>query len=228
MIAGPVRWTPWLAGLLLSVQLLGAVSFEEQRNRLQAELASGPARPETLLELGKLCHNESALDKSDAKATEKLAGQYLRQLLQLSPTNAFGRALLGSTLTLGARHAFLPTTRIRLVREGLVEMDAAVEAAPEDANVRFTRAANNVFLPDYFRRRETVMSDFRLLAAQVAREPDRHTEEFRQYVALYQGIAHRRYGELDKAAEVWQSGLAVNPDSAVSQLIRREQNRKSS
>jgi hypothetical protein len=222
---------PWLrlilALLLSGVAALGS-DFRAELGRLQSELEGRPSDASLLLKLGKLCHNESALGQSDAKETEKLASRYLVKLRELQPTNAFARALLGSTRTLGARHAFLPTTKLRMVREGLKEMDAAVEDAPEDPDVRFTRAANNVFLPDLFGRREKVIADFVWLSEKVAAEPARFGDEFRQYVALYHGIAARRYGELDKATRLWQSGLAINPGSKVAELIRLEQTRKPS
>jgi len=73
-----------------------------------------------------------------------------------------------------------------------------------------------------------VIADFVWLSEKVAAEPARFGDEFRQYVALYHGIAARRYGELDKATRLWQSGLAINPGSKVAELIRLEQTRKPS
>lgn len=216
-----------LATIFVSLACLGA-DFATERAALEARLASTPDSPEVLVALGKLFHNRSTLGDSDAKETARLAEKHLRHLLKVSPTNAFGRALLGSTITLGARDAFLPTTKIRLVRQGLAEMDAALKEHPDDANARFTRGANNVFLPDFFKRKDFVLKDFEWLTDAVTREPQKYDNEFRQYVAMYHGIALRRYGELDKAVGLWQSGLAIDPNSKVAELIRKEQTRKES
>lgn len=227
-MTAPVRRIHFVStlGLLLAVGLPGLAS--ETLAQAEAALEAAPDDPPLLLRVAKLAHNEAAFGGREPRVLEGKAEKALRRVLELQPTNAFARALLGSTRTLGARHAFLPTTKIRLVKEGLKEMDLAVESAPEDPQVRFTRAANNLFLPDLFGRKETVLGDLRWLSERVLREPDRHEEEFRQYALLYAGMAERRYGELDKAVRLWQSGLSINPDSKVADRIRLETTRKPS
>jgi tetratricopeptide (TPR) repeat protein len=218
----------WHLGWLLACGVLGAIrlaaeTFAAEKARLESQLAAKPDDAATLIALGKLCHNESTLGQNDAKATAKLANDYLSRALKLQPTNAFARAMLGSTITLGARDAFV-FKAMKLVKQGLGEMDAAVQMAPDDANVRFTRCANNVFLPDYFKRREIVLQDFAWLTEQTTKAPEKFEAEFRQYVALYHGMARKRYGELDKAAELWQAGVAIAPGTPVAEQIRKRLN----
>lgn len=215
------RFLGIVLGLVCGIQagLAAGDDFIAELAAAQARLAAQPTNCVLLLGLGKLCHNHATKEVPDAPEAVKLADKYLGQLLKLEPRHAFGRALLGSTIVLTAKEAWLPTTKISRVRRGLVEMDAAVKAAPDDENARFTRASNNLFLPDFFDRKAIVLADFAWL--QERAEQGRFEPEFRQYVCLYHGQAQARFGARAQAEKLWRAGLAMDPKSKVADELRR-------
>ena len=212
-----------LVGWLASIgPICAADSYADDLAAAQAKLAAQPANPTNLIVLGKLCHNRATKDGPDASEALKLAQNYLNQLLRLDPHHAFGRALLGSATVITAKEAWLPTTKISRVRRGLAELDAAVKEAPDDENARFTRASNNVFLPDFFDRKAIVLADFAWL--QERTDKGLFDTEFRQYVCLYHGVAQAKYGDKAKAEKLWQAGIAIDPKSKVADELRSPPN----
>lgn len=189
---------------------------------LERRRALEPTNTVVLLELGRLYHWEAS--QGDGEAVKK-AEECLGMLCRLDPTNARARALLGSTFTLKARDAFLPTTKLKLARQGLAEMDAAVRGAPDDAEVRFTRVCNNVSLPGFFRRETFIEEDFDWLVRAGEAKPSRLEPGFRAWVALYHGLWLDRQGHREEARRRWNEGLAADPESPVAGRLREELDR---
>ena len=187
--------------------------------RWQAKLAGNPEDIGALVALGKLCHNRGTLDVPDAAEAVELARRYLGEALKIDPKHAFARALHGSTTVLTARQAWLPTTKISRVRKGIAEMDAALKDSPEDPDARFTRASNNLFLPDLFDRKAVVLADFAWLQERV--DQGKFDAEFRQYVCLFHGRAQSKLGDKTKAETLWRAGIAIDPASKVADESRR-------
>jgi hypothetical protein len=199
-----------------------ADSIPQRRALLENRLASDPNNTAVLFELGKLLHDEAALDKTHPKDLTHGAEKCLSRLLALCPTNAYARAMLGSAIIMTAHEGFLPTTKIKTVRKGLEEIDAAVAAAPNDPFVRFTRACNNTFLPEFFHRREIVMTDYKWLMAQISDHGSAFEPEMCQYVHLYYGICCKRGGDKASAKTLWEDGLRMNPQTKIAERIRKE------
>jgi hypothetical protein len=211
-------------GALLAIVNLWAEGTDRaalrQLAELDAQLAANPTNAAVLIQLAKLHHNEAARGAEDAAFHIGRAQAHLSALLAAEPKHAFGRALLGSTTVLTARTAFWPGTKLKRVREGLAQMDVALAEFPDDHNARFTRAVNNLYLPDLFERRSVVEADF----AWLLRRPDRgdFDAEFRQYVFLYHGRALAKWKRPADAATTWTAGLAIDPQSKVADELRRE------
>lgn len=191
-----------------------------QSAELDAQLAANPTNAAVLLQLAKLHHNEATRGATDAVFHVGRAQAHLATLLAAQPKHAFGRALLGSTTVLTARDAFWPGTKLKRVREGLAQLDAALAEFPGDHDARFTRAVNNLYLPDLFERRSVVEADFGWLRERVDR--GEFDAEFRQHVFLYHGRALVRWKRPADAATAWNSGLAIDPQSKVAEELRRE------
>ncbi|HTI69919.1 MAG TPA: hypothetical protein VMF06_08135 [Candidatus Limnocylindria bacterium] len=209
-------------GLLRADFAVGFDDFPLQRKALESKLAQDTNNVSVLVELGRLLHNEAALEKAHPKELVREAEKIFRRVLVLSPTNVYAQAMLGSTVVMTAREAFLPTTKIKTVRKGLEQIDAAVAAAPEDAHVRFTRASNNTFLPEFFHRRELVVADFEWLVARITAHPGDYEVELRQYVYLYYGVASQKFGDKEKARKLLETGLALDPKSKVAERLRSQ------
>lgn len=187
---------------------------------LEARLEREPTNTMVLIRTALEYHNQAAFGGEGQAKLLKRSKSCLNLLLELDPQNTFGQALLGSATVISAREPFWPGAKIRRVREGLALMDAALKADPDDADARFTRASNNLFLPDLFARKPVVQADFAWLQERANRSE--FAVDFRQYVYLYHGYAQKRWGQIDRARQLWEEGLAVDPTSKVAEELRRE------
>jgi hypothetical protein len=70
----------------------------------------------------------------------------------------------GAFTVLRARHSFWPHQKLSHVRAGLAELDRAVDAAPNDAVLRYLRLMGGYYLPGLFGRGDEVSADFSTLA----------------------------------------------------------------
>jgi tetratricopeptide (TPR) repeat protein len=192
---------------------------------LESRLALEPNNVKILVRVALEYHNEAALGGNLASARLKKARTYLEFALQHEPTNAFVRTLLGSAIIMSAREPLWFGTKLRRVREGIALMDAAINDDPNDPDARFTRASNNVFLPERFKRRDVTRTDFEWLQTRADR--GEFAPDFRQYVYLYHGFAHHRWGDERRARELWEAGLAINPRSKAADELRSELSGKS-
>lgn len=78
--------------------------------------------------------------------------------------NAVLTGYQGALITLRAKHALWPGTKLAHLREGLRIMDAVVRAHPELAEVRYLRLMSCFYLPSILGRNGSVREDFAALA----------------------------------------------------------------
>lgn len=221
------RWGLVLGSQILSLSLLWAAATSKGMPDLPSDLALLEARLEqeptntmVLIRTALEYHNQAAFGGEGQTKLLKRSKNCLNALLELDPQNTFARTLLGSATVISAREPFWPGAKIRRVREGLALMDAALKENPDDADARFTRASNNLFLPDLFDRKSVVQSDFAWLQERADRGD--FAVDFRQYVYLYHGYAQKRWGQKERALQLWEQGLAVDPTTKVAEELRRE------
>jgi hypothetical protein len=211
-----------LVGLAASLPIrgasLGEPSPEEQK--LLARMAAQGTNTATLFALGDLCHDAGV--EGDETAVLR-AESYLRQLLEIEPTNAPALALLGSVYTMKGRDAFWPPTQLRLAREGNKMMDRAVSLAPEDIRTRTIRALNNAHMPEFLGRGDLVRADLAWLWEKIEKEPASFTTSAKQQVALHWGLRLKRMHQRDDARRVWEQGRRFAPESEVASEIAREE-----
>jgi tetratricopeptide (TPR) repeat protein len=205
--------------LLVAGNATAAETFKQQLAELEAKLAAEPTNATILFKLGDLRYDEGARD--NAKAVE-LAENYFKQLLAIEPTNAFASALLGSTLTMRARDAFWPKTRLDYAKKGNKMMDDAVQLAPEDPDVRLVRAINSFHMPKFMERDEIAKADFTWLWQRVETKPERLKDDLKQNVALFYGRILRKQKRMNEAIEVWNKGIAFNPGSDLAREMRQQ------
>lgn len=72
-------------------------------------------------------------------------------------------AYRGAFDLLRSKHTLAPLRRLRHARAGLATLDAAVAAAPDQAEVRYVRLMSCYYLPFFFGRGDSVAEDFRSL-----------------------------------------------------------------
>jgi tetratricopeptide (TPR) repeat protein len=214
------RWLGVLALMAGSlVTASAAETFADRLAALQSRLQSDPTNTLILFQLGELCHQEGA--NNNAKAVI-LAEGYFKRLLAIETNNAIARVLYGSVLTMKARDALWPTTRLSYVKAGNREMDAAVAMAPKDAQVRYARAVNNFHMPGIMGREEIVREDLVRLWQQVQLADTTLSVAQKQTIALQHGQTLEREDKLEEARRVWEAGLDLAPKSEDAALLRKQ------
>lgn len=196
-----------------------AGDFPARLRELQARLAAAPTNAAILMEAGELCHDAATREVKDAAG---LAEEYFRQVMVLQPTNATARAWRGSALTLKARDAGSPFRKLGYAKEGFRELDAAVAQSPNESMPRLIRGFNSLSVPKMFDRLKLAGEDLGWIHARGSNDPVTGTVELRQIVGLRYGSALVRLKNADKAREVWQGALTLNPDSSAAAEVRRE------
>ena len=162
-----------------------------------------------LFQLGDLCYHEGGNNNENAI----LAEGYFKRLLAIDPNHAMARVRYGSVLTMKARDALWPITRLNYVKAGNREMDAAVKIAPNEAQVRFARAVNSFHMPDIMGREEIVQEDVAWLWQQAQLADTKLNVGQKQTIALYYGQTLQKNNKLDEALQIWQAGLDLAPKS---------------
>jgi hypothetical protein len=204
------------------VSLVTASAGEAFTNRLaalQVRLQSDPTNKLILFQLGDLCHDEGANNNPKAVV---LAEGYFQRLLAIDTNHAMGRVMYGSVLTMKARDAFWPTTQLSYVKAGNRQMDAAVKLAPNDAQVRFQRAINNVHMPEIMGREEVVQEDLAWLWQQAQSADTKLNVGQKQRIALYYGLSLQKKNKLAEALRVWRTGLDLAPDSERAASLKEQ------
>ena len=217
---GMKRWFDVFVLVIWSlVTASAAETFADRLAALQSRLQSDPTNTLILFQLGDLCHDQGA--NNDEKAVI-LAEGYFKRLLAIDPNHAMARVRYGSVLTMKARDALWPITRLNYVKAGNREMDAAVKIAPNDAQVRFARAVNNFHMPDIMGREEIVQEDLAWLWQQAQQADTKLNVGQKQTIALYYGQTLQKKNRLDEALQIWRAGLALAPKSQDAAPLTRE------
>jgi 15-cis-phytoene synthase len=81
-------------------------------------------------------------------------------------------AYAGAFSMLEAKHGRWPHARLRAVRSGLAQLDAAVARKPDDLEVRYLRLVCTWHLPGLFGRRDSARDDLRAVRLLLAEQPD--------------------------------------------------------
>jgi tetratricopeptide (TPR) repeat protein len=199
-------------------------TFAARLAALQSRLQADPTNTLILFQLGDLCYHEGADNNEKAVI---LAEGYFKRLVAIDTNHAMARVRYGSVLTMKARDALWPITRLNYVKAGNREMDAAVKIAPNDAQVRFARAVNNFHMPDIMGREEIVQEDLAWLWQQAQLAGNKLNVGQKQTISLDLGLTLQKNNKLDEALPIWRAGLALAPKSqdaiALKQQLRKHQ-----
>lgn len=87
---------------------------------------------------------------------------YFKDLLK--EKKAESSAYLAALEAIRAKNALWPMDKWTIANSALAKMDLAVDAYPENIEVRFVRASTCFYLPFFFNRKDQVKSDFSILA----------------------------------------------------------------
>lgn len=159
----------------------------------------------------------------DAEATTAAAAHF-DKLIKEHPDNAVYRAYRGSCTTLEGARTWAVWRKQALADEGLKVLDQAVADAPDNAEVRFIRAATTYNMPFWFERGDQSAADFDKLAKDIHKEPTR--DDLLPWMAAAALTHHaeicKRKGDLDAAKQAWQAAVELAPDSPAGAAARKE------
>ena len=149
----------------------------------------------------------------------------LEEWTKEQPNNHLLQVYLGSVYTLDSRDAWPGPGKLTYLRNGGKEMDAAVDADPDNPAVRFVRAINYYSLPTFFGKRQTARDDFQILVKQiegVIQTPFVLNVETQQAIYYYAGLCYKQLSQTPQAKEAWGRGWKLNPTSALGVKIAAE------
>jgi len=215
---GLVLW--WLA----AVGVFAATNaFPARLAELRKTFEASPTNGAALFRLAQYCHSIGGEGEHPShEEAAKLAEQYFKQLTTLEPTNALALAYLGSTLTMRARDTSWPFRQLSLVKEGNRTQDRAVGMATNDPAVRLKRAICSFHQPGLLGREQIARDDLAWLWKTITEKPDALPIGDKQDVAMFQGSSLLKQRKAEEARQVWESGIALAPQSTEAALMRKQ------
>jgi hypothetical protein len=149
----------------------------------------------------------------DKSATEKCIEE-LEAVVRAQPQNQLAHVYLGSSYTLRSRDIAIGPEKLRLLRRGIAVMDAAVQAAPDDAQVWLVRALTDEALPFFAGRGEMARAEFLALAEMAATTQTPIGARDWQLLYLHAGQVAQKEGDKERASKYFRIGLTKksNPE----------------
>jgi len=204
--------------IFLLYSLFFAVSLSQQSvKELEGILQQKPNDVGTLVELGKLYHEQAAGRNEEAVENGFTC---LDKALELEPSNVVALAYRGSLWTMRGRDAQSPFEKLKHVNKGIDEIDKAVELAPDNISIRLMRGINCLQLPSIFKRLGTALKDFSFLLAD-PRFPKLDIN-LQSTIHYWTGIAYKHDNQIEKAKERLKKAVSAAPKSAAAQKAEKE------
>lgn len=198
-------------------------AFPVRLAELQQPVTANPTNTAALFRLAQYCHAIGGdNDHPSHEEAAKLAEQYFQQLTTLEPTNGLALAYLGSTLAMRARDTSGPFRRLGLIKEANRTQDRAVGMATNNPVVRLKRAICSFHQPGILGRETIARDDLAWLWKTITEKPDALSAGDRQDVALFYGGSLKKQKQPAEARKVWETGIAIAPDSPEAKQIRKE------
>jgi tetratricopeptide (TPR) repeat protein len=206
-----------LLSLLAGFALVASVYGQNNSKELEQRLKANPRDESTLMELGRLYHDQGA--SGDGSAVDK-GIRVFDQLLTIDSTNAVAVAYRGALWTMHGRDSWWPPNKLKYMKNGCEELDRAIEMDPGNIMVHLIRGINGLGLPDYAGRLSTSLEDFIVLL----RRPDfpEQTKELKVVIFYYGGVAHKRADDYDRARELFKRAIAILPGSEYARRSQEE------
>lgn len=133
-------------------------------------------------------------------------------------------AYLGACRLLNAAAATWPWEKGRLSKEGVLLLEEAVSAAPDDLEIRFVRGMTSYRLPRFMGRRNVAIQDLARVAAQATQAArDGRLPRMLAAAALYHhGLILQEEGDNTAAIAAWREAVAVDPTAPGGQAAARQ------
>ncbi len=212
--------SPILVGVIVGAIALAAAAAESVRDALRQRVAeaeerlqAAPADDEARQALAEALYFLATRGKEGKAA--KRAEALFAQLHDRDPDAAQPVAYLGSLKLLRSSTTWAVWDKEKLARQGLAMLDQAVDAAPDDPEVRYIRAVTTFNLPDWFERGEQSASDLTRLAADAEEAVEAGTLEPWLAASAYyhHGQWRERKGDRAAARAAYEAASRVAPGS---------------
>lgn len=201
-----------ILGMLFTASLFAQTKVDSLKNIIKND----PNNVQALIALG-VHYHDLGVD-GDAKAVEQ-GERMLKKALSLDSTNAYVTGYYGSILSLKARDASMPWTKVKYAKQGFEQLDKSIEMNPEDLDVRLIRAMNSSQVPKFMKRLTLSIEDFNFIIKHKTFES--WTPGHRAFVYLHFGKALEKDDQPEKAKEFFELAIKEAPESKSGQEAKK-------
>lgn len=200
---------------ILTVLFIFTVALTAQTatiDSLENELKTNPAI-DIKYQLARAYHDAVRVNEND-DYTER-AELLFEEILKEKRDHAEAMTMYGSLKTIMGRDAFLPWNKMKYVEQGCDKMDKAVQLAPDNLNIRITRALNNINLPSFFNRITYCLEDFEFIQKHPAFS--HFNPGIKLQIFYYSAKAFETNEQVQEAKEMYAKAVALNLNNKLSQ-----------
>ena len=194
--------------LFLSIFLTTSLFAQNKIDSLQAVIKKEPNNIPALIALGVQYHDLGVA--GDKKAVDK-GEEIFEKVLSRNSNNAFATGYYGSILSLKARDAKMPWTKIKYAKKGFEQLDKSIQMNPEDLQVRSIRAMNGYQVPKIMKRLPLSLEDFNYIIEHKTFES--WTSDHKAFLYLHFGKALEKDDQDEKAREYFEMAAKIAPQS---------------
>ncbi len=183
---------------------------------LKTVIKNEPNNIQALIALGVHYHDLGVA--GDHKAVER-GEELFQKALSLDPNNAYAMGYYGSILSLKARDASMPWTKVKYAKQGFEQLDKSIQLNPDDLDVRLIRAMNSYQVPKFLKRLPLSLEDFDFIIKHSKFES--WTPDHRAFVYLHFGKALEKDEQPEKAKEFFELAMKEAPGSKAAQEAKK-------
>jgi tetratricopeptide (TPR) repeat protein len=202
--------------ILLLLFLATSLFAQNKIDSLKTIIKNEPKNIQALTKLGVYYHDLGV--EGDKKAVEK-GEEVLGKVVSLDSTNAFAIGYYGSILSLKARDASMPWTKIKYAKRGFEQLDKSIQMNHNDLDVRLIRAMNSYQVPKIMKRLPVALEDFIIIINHKTFES--WTADHKAFVYLHFGKALDKDDQDEKAREFFELTIKEAPSSKSAQAAKK-------
>ncbi len=152
------------------------------------------------------------------------AAKLFDTLHEQNPNDRRIEAYAGSLRLWQASHTWAVWKKNSLSKEGIGMMDTAVQADPQNLEIRFVRAVTDYSLPSFFHRRDQAAEEFSLLAqkAPVAIASGKLEPRLAAASLYFHGMFLHDSSNNKAAEDAWKQAIAIAPESRAARESAEE------
>lgn len=202
--------------ILLSIFLTTSLIAQTKVDSLKSIIKNEPNNMQALIALGVYYHDLGVA--GDHKAVEQ-GEKFLKKAVSMDSTNAYATGYFGSILSLKARDASMPWTKVKYAKQGFEQLDKSIGMNPDDLDVRLIRAMNSYQVPKIMKRLSLSLEDFDFIIMHDTFKT--WTPEHRAFVYLHFGKALEKDDQHEKAKEFFELAIKEAPGSKSGQEAKK-------